>query len=573
MCEVTSRNFSEERDLVIEKIRGCSFVAVDTEFTALRVCDDTETCSLFDDGADRYKKLRENAARGAIINQVGLAIFTRYGRGGDGPDEYVCDAYTFYVCPHSHFGGHDPAFVLKPSSIEFLAQNNFDFNKFLREGVPYLNDEGEERLQQVLRDQVASKGIEMKNVALGDQEMIREKACQVSEWANSCHAKTARNLKRTEIVYEGSCPSTWYLLHRAIRSAHPYVWTSENSMFGSHIDVDIVSKKERTALEKSDTLDKRLVECSLGFTVIYRELLASKKPIVGHNCFGDFVKMTHQFGSELPSSYADFKKIFTAQFSGGVYDTKLIGFELKRSFENIGSNHAEKFESTQLQTLMESLDPANSTRFSDLPFSPKITLGPGTKSYETSVRPHEAGYDALMTGFVFLKAAHYSASLNYKTLRPLHFKEHLHCLRKFRNKLNVARAAIKLIDLDSKVDPKAIRPAQLYVRGRRPNGGAHFQNLIAHKLSSFGSVDVKLLAGTFEGLTVAAAPANEAIVAVGNQKTAHDILLAFRDDGDLLVTNYSAYKRQQLLKYTLGLCTLTATIFVPICALAMRRRF
>ena len=152
-------------------------------------------------------------------------------------------------------------------------------------------------------------------------------------------------------------------------------------MFGSHIDVDIVSKKERTALEKSDTLDKRLVECSLGFTVIYRELLASKKPIVGHNCFGDFVKMAHQFGSELPSSYADFKKIFTAQFSGGVYDTKLIGFELKRSFENIGSNHAEKFESTQLQTLMESLDPANSTRFSDLPFSPKITLGPGTKSY------------------------------------------------------------------------------------------------------------------------------------------------------------------------------------------------
>ena len=27
---------------------------------------------------------------------------------------------------------------------------------------------------------------------------------------------------------------------------------------------------------------------------------------------------------------------------------------------------------------------------------------------------------------------------------------------------------------------------------------------VAHKLSSFGSVDVKLLAGTFEGLTVAA---------------------------------------------------------------------
>ena len=40
-------------------------------------------------------------------------------------------------------------------------------------------------------------------------------------------------------------------------------------------------------------------------------------------------------------------------------------------------------------------------------------------------------------------------------------------------------------DLDSKVDPKAIRPAQLYVRGRRPNGGAHFQNLVMATILKF----------------------------------------------------------------------------------------
>ena len=34
---------------------------------------------------------------------------------------------------------------------------------------------------------------------------------------------------------------------------------------------------------------------------------------------------------------------------------------------------------------------------------------------------------------------------------------------------------------------------------------------IAHKLSSFGSVDVKLLAGTFEGLTVAAGVLTDSI--------------------------------------------------------------
>ena len=34
---------------------------------------------------------------------------------------------------------------------------------------------------------------------------------------------------------------------------------------------------------------------------------------------------------------------------------------------------------------------------------------------------------------------------------------------------------------------------------------------VAHKLSSFGSVDVKLLAGTFEGLTVAAGVLTDSI--------------------------------------------------------------
>ena len=121
MCEVTSANFAGECSRAMEKIRKCSFVALDTEFTALRVRDDAEASSLFDGGAQRYAKLRENAARGAIVNQVGLAVFT-----SDGGDTYVCDVFTFYVCPRSHVGGHDPAFAMKAGFI--FGQQRFDMS-------------------------------------------------------------------------------------------------------------------------------------------------------------------------------------------------------------------------------------------------------------------------------------------------------------------------------------------------------------------------------------------------------------------------------------------------------------
>jgi len=46
----------------------------------------------------------------------------------------------------------------------------------------------------------------------------------------------------------------------------------------------------------------------VGFTLIFQEILPSKKVIVGHNCFCDLLFLFQHFDSDLPESLIDFKK-------------------------------------------------------------------------------------------------------------------------------------------------------------------------------------------------------------------------------------------------------------------------
>ena len=79
--------------------------------------------SLFDDGNQRYSKLRVSAQR-SIISQVGLSFFFQ----DKATLNYEVDSFNFYLCPRS-CGNQDQRFLCQASSIEFLTRHNFDFNK------------------------------------------------------------------------------------------------------------------------------------------------------------------------------------------------------------------------------------------------------------------------------------------------------------------------------------------------------------------------------------------------------------------------------------------------------------
>ena len=151
----------------------------------------------------------------------------------------------------------------------------------------------------------------------------------------------------------------------------------------------------------TDTLTEELVKKFEGFSRVIRKLIDSKKPIVGHNCFLDIMKIYHQFYKALPASYYQFKKDINEAFPA-VYDTKFLSYELRRRLEDVGSKLSLPLLSTKLSTLFNSLKEEN-MRTVDLMYAPVITHADGFERYRNNELCHEAGYDAYMTGYVSTK--------------------------------------------------------------------------------------------------------------------------------------------------------------------------
>lgn len=135
---------------------------------------------------------------------------------------------------------------------------------------------------------------------------------------------------------------------------------------------------------------------------VIEELIQGQKPIITHNGFLDLLHLYSNFIGPLPEKSSDFKTAFGKNFPH-VYDTKYL------------VNGASKlYSKTNRFTALgdcysESLSISN----------PKITIPEDFSSYDLSQSAedgeevegaHEAGFDALMTGTVFLR---YLDKLNY----------------------------------------------------------------------------------------------------------------------------------------------------------------
>lgn len=144
MCEVTNENFSELYNQIKADLQAAKFVAIDSEFSALSAGNVPSTrwihtrlgkiinarfnlwnCSLFHSPAERYAKLH-SVVKKIVPVQVGLTAFAFK------PDEneFVGKVYTFYTYPRSFFS-IDRSFQCQSSSLQFLCDHNFDFNKVL----------------------------------------------------------------------------------------------------------------------------------------------------------------------------------------------------------------------------------------------------------------------------------------------------------------------------------------------------------------------------------------------------------------------------------------------------------
>lgn len=125
--------FTTDFQTVLEKLddelQKASFLSIDTEFTGLR--DGHAKLSSLDTPAVRYKKIVKGSLQFMVI-QFGLSIF----QYKESKQKYEIKTYNFYIFPNnsSSCGLNDAKFLCQASSLSFLASQDFDFNKLIREG-------------------------------------------------------------------------------------------------------------------------------------------------------------------------------------------------------------------------------------------------------------------------------------------------------------------------------------------------------------------------------------------------------------------------------------------------------
>ncbi|GLC34625.1 hypothetical protein PLESTB_001241100 [Pleodorina starrii] len=152
--DVTRHNFKAVLPVMRAAIQEATFVAIDAEFTGLSPDGGGE--DPLDDYDERYKRLLA-AADNFLICQFGLSAFKWHtapassSRGGGG--YWEAKTFNAYIFPRTDDKmGKDKRFLCQASSLTYLAEQGFDFNKMIHEGISFVPLQTRDAKVRLLRD-------------------------------------------------------------------------------------------------------------------------------------------------------------------------------------------------------------------------------------------------------------------------------------------------------------------------------------------------------------------------------------------------------------------------------------
>lgn len=309
--DVIKTNFIELLPKIKKSIDEADFIAIDTELTGL---GKERTFNLFDTQAERYSKIRQTSFDYLMI-QLGLTAFHSSDRDSN---TFTCECYNFYIFPYKANGASksfDRSFLVQPSALSFLVNHDFDFNKWIKEGITYLNIEEEEKFLESLKKREEEKQEGSKNYVPEEHKKF------IDEFMNSLQnfvqdSKRDRlelspcSAYRRKLIYESAKRSQF----DNIRLSTCQVSSNSSNRF---IAIDKVPKEQQMIDQENLILE------TIGMSKVVQHLIQSKKPVVGHNVLLDLMHIIHHFIAPLPDSYCDFKNMLKELFPY-CYDTKLI---------------------------------------------------------------------------------------------------------------------------------------------------------------------------------------------------------------------------------------------------------
>ncbi|XP_032911808.1 poly(A)-specific ribonuclease PNLDC1 isoform X2 [Catharus ustulatus] len=421
--EVGAESFAGCLPRLRRRILRATFVALDMEFTGLHSTSlQNNEPSLFDSPAERYVKARQSVQRFTLL-QLGLAIFSKEN------------------------SNKDVEFTLSASSIQFLSHYGFDFNKFLKNGIPYMNEVQE----KILRQHLLAGTWKVCSTSCANRDVLKKAIDEVTSWIDAAKEEDTMILQDL---------NGYHMLdvQLVLRQALENVWTEP--LGDKKVMVKKVSPEHRQLLENSshDHCQKKLILLSArGFTNLFQILVKAKKPLVGHNMLMDLMHLHDKFYRPLPESYEEFKKNIHNLFPV-IIDTKTVTKSVQKKclFPRV-SSLAEVYA----VLCSSNLNPKG-------PPCPVIALASGCSRYAEKKSPHEAGYDAFLCGSVLLMSAHLllCKSTDDAVEAEPSFSQYLTVLAEHVNKVNFIRGGVSSINFSGEDAPCHHPPALVvHVRG------------------------------------------------------------------------------------------------------------
>ena len=372
IIQVTRENFSRLLPTILTCIDTCHFYTLDTELTGLTMSK-AHRYSAFDDMQSRYNKLRESA-NGFALLQVGLGCFTWM----EGKQKWAHACYSFNVFQDVSLLGfaQERRFACQVSSLQFLAQNGFDFNRCFRDGIAYMSAH-DERIYRENNGLVEGREEERKSkhalIELKDQdkEFMEGIFGLIEEWLAAGD---------TPSLCMPHCNSYQRLLiHQQMDLKYKQLYVEKKNV-GGKVQLTLLKEFNKDEEEKKRREDRvNALEGCIGFRRVWDRLVASRKPLVAHNCMLDFCHLFGKLAEPLPHEYSEFKRKLNALFPT-IYDTKYLCLTV------------------------EAVKELQSTSLSDL-FSYYKQTGVVAKAIEDG-QFHDAGFDAYCTGHIFAAYLH-----------------------------------------------------------------------------------------------------------------------------------------------------------------------
>ncbi len=356
---------------------GASFVALDLELTGLTTHDFAQG-SYADNLQARYLKLRDSA-RSFAMTQFGVCVF----RPKDGGCGFEALPFCFHCSPcmaPGEGGGElrsrflknsDRRFMCQAESLKFVAQHDFDFNVWIKQGCGYLSRQEEAACRVRIAAEHAKKLNDGKDENFSHDarvfnELMTSVAADVRRWieTESVQAVLQRGgagveavksvFSQDNVVLTPDMPSfvtkeydafRRKIIHNDIAPQFPEFLfeTVDDDEAGDNprrrgkcMRVALLGPPPAVQTAKNERVNawmlrqQRAVTNAVGVRRIVDAISAAGLPIVGHNCYLDLMHVYAKFMGDLPPLLGDWCCRMRDNFPA-IFDTKhlLAGSQLR----------------------------------------------------------------------------------------------------------------------------------------------------------------------------------------------------------------------------------------------------